>query len=165
MTETEHPPPDPPEPPAPTVADAAEDETRVTPPPLEPGPRRLTRSRTDRVVAGVCGGLGEYLGVDPVLVRIGAVILVFAGGAGILLYGIGWLVIPEAASAEAVLAGTTSAPPGERTSGAVALGALFVVVGVFFLLDQAFPDVFSWRWMWPVALIVLGLIVLVRARR
>ena len=59
-------------------------------------PRRLELSRDDRVIAGVCGGLGEYFGVDAVLIRIAAIVLVFAGGAGLLLYAIGWIAMPEA---------------------------------------------------------------------
>jgi phage shock protein C len=57
--------------------------------------RRLRRSRRDRVIAGVCGGLGEYLGVDPVLLRLAAVALTVSGGVGVLTYVIAWLLIPE----------------------------------------------------------------------
>nr|MBA3358448.1 PspC domain-containing protein [Thermoleophilaceae bacterium] len=48
-------------------------------------PRRLTRSRTDRVLGGVCGGVARYFGIDPVIARIAAVGLVLLGGAGVLL--------------------------------------------------------------------------------
>jgi H+/Cl- antiporter ClcA len=58
-----------------------------------------------------------------------------------------------------------SAAPRERTSGAAALGAIFVLAGVFFLLDEAFPDFDACKWIWPVALIAVGAIVLLRARR
>lgn len=53
-------------------------------------PRLLRRSRDDRVIGGVCGGLGRYLGVDPVLLRIAMVILAIAGGGGILIYLVAW---------------------------------------------------------------------------
>ena len=56
---------------------------------------RLTRSRTDRVVAGIAGGMGEYFAIDPVIVRIIWLLLIFGGGTGILIYLICWLVIPE----------------------------------------------------------------------
>jgi phage shock protein PspC (stress-responsive transcriptional regulator) len=49
-------------------------------------PRRLTRSSTDRIIGGVAGGLGRHLGIDPILVRIAFVLLMFAGGAGVLAY-------------------------------------------------------------------------------
>lgn len=56
--------------------------------------QRLTRSNSDKVVAGVCGGLGQYFGIDPVIVRLIMVALVFAGGVSILIYPILWLVTP-----------------------------------------------------------------------
>ncbi|MEX0952760.1 MAG: PspC domain-containing protein, partial [Nitriliruptoraceae bacterium] len=55
---------------------------------------RLQRTVDDRVVAGVAGGIGTRLGVDPVLVRIGFVVLAFAGGFGLLLYGVLWALLP-----------------------------------------------------------------------
>ena len=58
--------------------------------------KRLYRSRTDRTLAGVCGGIAEYLGWDPTLVRVGWIILTLLGGSGILIYLIMWLVMPEA---------------------------------------------------------------------
>jgi phage shock protein PspC (stress-responsive transcriptional regulator) len=58
-------------------------------------PKRLVRTREDRVIGGVCGGLGRYFNVDPILFRIGAVALVFAGGAGVLLYLAALLLVPN----------------------------------------------------------------------
>lgn len=58
-------------------------------------PKRLTRSKTDRMVAGVAGGIAQYVGVDPVLIRIIFVLLALFGGGGLLLYLICWLLIPE----------------------------------------------------------------------
>jgi phage shock protein C len=59
--------------------------------------RQLRRSRTNRRLAGVCGGLGDYFGIDPTLVRIIFVLLGLPGGApGIVLYLILWLIMPEA---------------------------------------------------------------------
>ncbi|MEN6410977.1 MAG: PspC domain-containing protein [Anaerolineaceae bacterium] len=57
--------------------------------------KKLTRSVSNRMIAGVCGGLGEYLNIDPTIVRLlFALIFVFAG-TGLLLYIILWIVIPE----------------------------------------------------------------------
>ncbi len=56
--------------------------------------RRLYRSRTDKILAGVCGGLSEYSGVDPTLVRLVFVLLALAGGPGIIIYLIMWLITP-----------------------------------------------------------------------
>jgi phage shock protein C len=151
--------------PEPEPEPAPEPEPERAPEPTAwPAPeRRLWRSRDDRVIAGVCGGLGRYLGVDPVLVRIAAVVLVFAGGAGILLYAIGWIVMPEEPELVAgqPVAGTE---PPERTSGAVLLGFVFVVLGAFFLVDELWPDFLSWQYVWPVALIAVGLAILLRSK-
>ena len=60
---------------------------------------RLRLSGTDRKLAGVCGGLGEYFELDAVLFRAAFVVLAFAGGLGILLYLALWLVVPGPAAA------------------------------------------------------------------
>jgi phage shock protein PspC (stress-responsive transcriptional regulator) len=57
--------------------------------------KRLYRSRTDRKIAGVCGGLGAYFNVDPIIFRIVWVVLVLGAGVGILGYLIFWLVVSE----------------------------------------------------------------------
>lgn len=140
--------------------------TVVIAPSAPSAPRRLVRSRDDRVVAGVCGGLGEYLGVDAVLIRIAALILVFAGGAGIVLYAIGWIAMPDG---EATEPGEEPVPastePPERTRGAVLLGLVFVALGAFFLVDEIWADVLAWKYVWPIALIAVGAVVLLRARQ
>ena len=64
--------------------------------------RRLTKSPHDRVIAGVAGGLAECFGVDAVLFRIGFVALSIAGGSGLALYGLGWLLLPEVDDHETV---------------------------------------------------------------
>ena len=64
-----------------------------------PGPgggiRQLRRSRTDRKLAGVCGGLGAYMNVDPIIFRVLFAVFTLFGGFGLLLYGVAWLFIPE----------------------------------------------------------------------
>ncbi|PXV60763.1 phage shock protein C (PspC) family protein [Dyella jiangningensis] len=59
--------------------------------------KRLHRSLTDRKIAGVCGGVAEYLGWDPTLVRLLWVILTLLGGSGVLIYIVLWIVMPEGA--------------------------------------------------------------------
>ncbi len=56
--------------------------------------KRLTRSRTERMIAGVCGGIAEYLNVDPTVVRLIWVLVAFLAGAGVLLYIIMWIIMP-----------------------------------------------------------------------
>ena len=70
--------------------------------PAQEGARReghlLRLSATDRKVAGVCGGLGEFFDLDPLLFRVAFVVLAFVGGLGILLYLVLWLVVPGSAT-------------------------------------------------------------------
>lgn len=56
--------------------------------------KKLYRSGNDRILGGVCGGLGEYFNVDPTLIRLVFVLLAFNGG-GILLYLVAWLIVPR----------------------------------------------------------------------
>src|SRR4051812_19794404 len=65
-----------------------EDPTREQPTATQqqPGPRRLFRSRGDRVIGGVCSGIAKYLGIDPVIVRVATIALVFVGGLGAFGY-------------------------------------------------------------------------------
>jgi phage shock protein PspC (stress-responsive transcriptional regulator) len=56
---------------------------------------RLTRSTTDRVIAGVAGGIAQRFGLDPTLVRVAWVVSVFFGGFGVLLYVVLWIALPE----------------------------------------------------------------------
>src|SRR5678815_3879161 len=65
---------------------------------------QLRRSVTDRKVAGVAGGLGRHLNIDPTILRVLFVVLVFFGGAGLLLYGALWLLVPEDGQAEGKIA-------------------------------------------------------------
>lgn len=62
---------------------------------------RLRRTRDDRKIAGVAGGLARHLDIDPVIMRVTLVVLVFFGGAGLLIYGACWLLVPEEGSGSA----------------------------------------------------------------
>ena len=66
----------------------------MTEPNINPG-KRLYRTREGRVVAGVCGGIAAYFGIDPTLVRLAFAVFTIFGGAGVLIYLIAWIVIPE----------------------------------------------------------------------
>jgi phage shock protein C len=62
-------------------------------------PRKLYRSRTQRMVAGVCGGLAEYLNVDATLIRVLFLILAVFGGSGLVIYLAMWIIVPDASKA------------------------------------------------------------------
>ena len=152
-------------PPEPPPGPAPEPEPQE-PEPQEPtaAPRRvLRRSRDDRVIAGVCGGLGRHFDIDPVILRLVFVVLLLAGGSGILLYGVGWIAIPDEQPGDEV--GTAPREGERRGGGAEVIGIALVVLGGFFLLREAFPDVFDSDYVWPVLLIALGLVVLARAAK
>jgi len=183
--------------------------------------RRLFRSRDDRMLAGVAGGLAELWDADPSVVRVVWAILVpFTGGFALLAYVIMALVVPEegeepVASAQPAAAfsspstppaqpppggatpasaegGTpvvtltaSSAPPDWRSARqesraarraarrdhrgspgnvGVLIGALLVIAGIYFLVREYVPDI-DLNWLWPAALIALGVVVLLAAFR
>ena len=57
--------------------------------------RKLYRSKTDRKVAGVCGGLAQYFNIDPTLIRVVFVVLAVLGGSGLVLYLALWIIVPN----------------------------------------------------------------------
>jgi phage shock protein PspC (stress-responsive transcriptional regulator) len=115
------------------------DEPTTTPNPVpDPGqvpaePRRLFRSRSDRVLGGVCGGLATYLGIDPVIVRVVAVALTVAGGLGIALYLAALLLVPqEGAAGQAPRAPSRAATIAGVVILGLALAGLFRGIGFGF---------------------------------
>ena len=94
-------------------------------------PRRFYRSRDDRMISGVCGGLARYFGIDPLLVRIAAVVLLLFGGASALGYIAAMVLVPN----EPLEGATPPPPPTERnrTLTIVAIVALVLVVGPLLL--------------------------------
>ncbi|HCX27801.1 MAG TPA: PspC domain-containing protein [Candidatus Portnoybacteria bacterium] len=65
--------------------------------------KKLHRSQSDKIIAGVCGGLAEYFGIDSTLMRLGFILIVILGGSGVLLYFILWLIMPKDANSPAVI--------------------------------------------------------------
>ena len=152
-------------------------------------PRRLTRDTQHAVLGGVAAGFGRYLDVDPVLGRLGFVLLAFVNGLGILFYLACWLLMPRA---DAVVPGPglrdgrdglrhaargrrrRSPPTCARASpdpaaAQLAIGSLLVVIGSLLLLHN-----FGWlhwpHWMrfdtlWPLLLVALGLGLVLKSRR
>lgn len=113
---------------------------------------RLRRSSTDRHVAGVAGGLARHLDIDPVILRVGFVVLAFFGAAGLLLYAALWLLVPEEDSGRATL----DVDPRSRSVALVVAGVLAVLI--------ALGDWGGWWFPWPLLLIAL-LVWLVLSRR
>jgi len=140
------------------------DRTQDGPPPAPPstaepaGRRRLTRSRSDRVLGGVAGGIGRHLGIDPVIVRLAFVAFVLAAGSGIVAYIIAWIVIPDEPEGGVGLPPIAPGPGGATSTYA---GLALIGVGGLLLVDRLFPGI-SWRFLPPIALILLGVVLIVR---
>jgi len=159
--------------------------------------RALFRSRDDRMIAGVAGGLAEMWDLDSSLVRIVWAILVpFTGGFALLVYIVMAIVVPEGdeepatAPADPAADPANPAPTGPATwgttrgearaarraarrarggalsggSGGLLIGAILVVAGIYFLVREYIPN-FDVNWLWPAALIALGVVVLLSAFR
>jgi phage shock protein PspC (stress-responsive transcriptional regulator) len=120
--------------------------TEAPPAAAQATPRRLYRSRGDRVIGGVCGGIAKYFNVDPVLVRVGAVALVFLGGAGLLAYIAAVLLIPNEGEGG-------QAPDGPNRGMAIA-GVVLLVVAICVVL----PFQGGWGAGW--GLVPLGFVAL-----
>jgi phage shock protein PspC (stress-responsive transcriptional regulator) len=116
-----------------------DDSTEAPPPPPSSDDttygegRNLRRSRSDRVIAGVGGGLGHYFGIDPVIVRIGFVLLTVFGGSGILLYLLAWLIMAKEGREESTaMRALRGSPDGNRF-------LLLIVLGIGAILILASP--------------------------
>ncbi len=152
-------------------------------------PRKLYRSQTNRMVAGVCGGLGEYLSIDPVFIRLFFVLLTLGQGAGVLVYLILWFVLPSqdvvdagGTASEHVHQGATEFADRAREMGQelresamspnpqsrLFVGLILVLVGGVFLLRNL--NIVWLQWLdfgvlWPFLLILGGLLMLIRGVR
>ncbi len=109
---------------------------------------RLRRSVHDRKVAGVAGGLARHLDIDPVILRVAFVVLTFFGGAGLIVYGACWLLVPEDGSQSA----TVQLDDKSRT---VAL----IIIGVIAALALVGDSWGAYWFPWPLA--IIGLIAFV----
>lgn len=122
---------------------------------------KLTRSRSDQMIAGVCAGLADYLNMDPVLVRLAFVVLLFASGVGLPIYLVLWLIMPEGNGETAASPSTLKVEVGEengRVSQPVTIGAILLLLGFYFL----FREIGWLAWLhggiiWPLIIIGFGL--------
>jgi phage shock protein PspC (stress-responsive transcriptional regulator) len=114
---------------------------------------RFRRSTTDRKVAGVAGGLGRHLNVDPTVLRVLFVVLALFGAAGLVLYGAMWLVVPEEGSEKSVV----QTSPSTRN-------ALLIVAGVLAALMVIGDSWGGYGFPWPLALVALVVLVVVLNR-
>jgi signal transduction histidine kinase len=119
------------------------------PAPGRPGTLGFARCSEERLVAGVAGGLGRRLGVDPILIRIAFAVLTFAGGTGVVLYGIAWALVPADTDLDGPLPPRRPATLQQSAAlGLILLGGLFFLRGVGLWFGDAL--------VWPVVLAAAG---------
>ena len=158
-------------------------------------PTRLERSTTNKVVAGVCGGIAEYLQVDPTLVRVFFVLgTIFTGGLGLLGYIVLVVLMPlpgqpvpfvktsgvttstvegaassdpdAAAPAVAPLAAPRPADPAVAERNRAAFGIVLIALGAIFLLSNAgLFRLVRWDLAWPLVFIAIGVLLLAQRVR
>lgn len=149
---------------------------------------RFVRIRSEGMLGGVCAGLGAYLRIDPIFVRIFFVLLAFADGVGIFAYLILWLLLPNVSGQEGqAFDETVRQNAGElaeraRSLGSdfssgfegthpqlpMILGAALIILGFAFLIDNLNIPWLAWvryDFLWPLLLILAGIVLLVRRAR
>ncbi|MCL5996037.1 MAG: PspC domain-containing protein [Chloroflexi bacterium] len=150
---------------------------------------KMYRSQSDKMIAGVCGGLGRYLGIDSTLVRIFFLLLGLAnGGIALLLYFILWIAMPLegqpgfSSFEDSLRSGTSEMADRVRTFGSdvgqtlrdrprdvgLIIGVALVLLGGLFLLDNLNLPWLRWfnaDMLWPALLILGGLVLLFRQTR
>jgi len=140
--------------------------------------KKLRRSSKDHVIAGVCGGLGEYFEVDPLIFRLIFAILVVFGGTGILAYIILWILIPQDTDntrshdfGENVKEGANKMAEEIKDvkiqgNGRFIAGAIILTIGLIFLVNNFFPFFgLGIKKLWPLLIIVIGASILLNPSR
>lgn len=137
--------------------------------------KKLQRSRDKKVFAGIAGGLGDYLDIDPVIIRIVFVLITIFHGFGLLVYIIMWIVIPEEPFNNAFfqsntgeaenLGETVDEEPGNFTAsinekakssnGRIIVGIVLIFIGIIFLAEKMFPF-FDFEFVFAIGMIALG---------
>ena len=124
--------------------------------------KKLKRSSSDRIIAGVCGGIGEYFNIDPVVIRIIWVLLAFMpGGPGFLAYLVCALIIPE--DDGVIYQDEDSSVNTSNT--AIFIGIALIVVGGIMLTKVIWPQ-FAFKIMdigkyWPILFIIFGIYIII----
>jgi len=138
--------------------------------------KKIYRSCRNRIIGGVAGGLGEYFDIDPILIRLVFVILAFAGLSGVLIYLIAWLIIPEDPACNSKKSGademrekvktftsTIKLKTGQNEGNRIALGAIIILLGIIFLLQNIF-GINVCSVLWPLIIIGVGVFLLSKSQ-
>ena len=146
---------------------------------------RLYRSRSDRMLGGVCGGLGHYFNIDPTLVRLVFVLIGVGTGVGLLLYPLMWIIIPPedrsvANASETIGEGAREMAQQAKTlSSSVSsswhqsdpqagkfMGGALILLGIILLIQNLHIPWLRWinfDLLWPILLVLAG-VLLIRHR-
>jgi len=116
--------------------------------------KRLYRSRTNRVLAGVCGGIGEYFDIDPMIVRLLWIVFSFSG-VGIIAYILAMFIIPDSMDSYGYNYNDYNIPVFDAKKTSMILGIILIVVGLYFFLEKYIPWL-DFRDLWPLLLVVAG---------
>lgn len=131
--------------------------------------KKLKRSSINKVIGGVCGGLGDYFDVDPVFVRILFVLLAVSTGIGLVAYFVAWIIMPkdEETIDEISSNGTARKVNIEKKEYAswnrYLPGLILIGIGLILLINENMFW-FSWKEFWPLALILVGVLLIFRKR-
>ncbi len=129
--------------------------------------KKLYRSRKDAMVAGVCGGIAEYVGIDSAIVRLIFAVLVMAGGIGVLAYFLAWIIIPEGSNDSSFEKEDGSQTrmhmelSGDKMRMMIGFG--FIGLGVLFFVNKFVPW-FTFDIFWPAILIMIGAVILMKGK-
>lgn len=140
--------------------------------------KKLYRSQKQKIVAGVCGGIAEYFGIDPVLIRLIWIVLIVFGGTGVLAYIIAWIVIPRESGAfespnppvESPVKQPDEKPETGSQSARIFWGTVLILIGLLIVANQFWwPfDFFKmlikniFRFFIPAVLIALGIFIILQ---
>lgn len=133
--------------------------------------KKLYRSEKDKVIFGVCGGLGEYFNIDSIIIRVVFIALLFGGGAGFLIYLILAVLVPSENDTISVVKNVSFESKDDKALSVVKvrdwkliLGSLLLLVGIISLLANFRPFHFIWRSFWPLFLIFIGLVIIFKKK-
>lgn len=131
--------------------------------------KRLYRSKKDRVIFGVCGGLGEYFSIDSLIIRLIFIALLFSG-AGFLIYLVFVLLVPLEDSKSNISSETEGIiKTASINDWRFIFGVILIIIGISILISNCFPDGIIWfksiwRNFWPIVLILLGGVILFKKK-
>ncbi len=149
--------------------------------------KKLHRSRKDRMIAGVCGGIAEYFDIDPVIIRVLFVVLTIGPGIGLLAYIVLWIVVPQGViiirSSEENKTGEEQESAkqqesksstqdfeviseeeyaGRKSNGKVVVSIIIILTGVFWFINNVVPGI-NFGHLWPLILVAVGILILLKS--